>query len=103
MANSYTYLNRQDGDTHGWLSVSDGGQVLATKEHWSSVEEIERVIPIMEKHECKPKQMIPLGDPRWDTHCQGCGQPTQGEKTAYYAGQYHLRCYWKYKPHKKNG
>jgi hypothetical protein len=45
-------------------------------------------------------RLIPLGDPRWHTHCQACGQtkenPPEGSRPTfyYYGGQYHAgACY----------
>lgn len=89
------YEFQSDGVQHGYLSVfDDNGNLLATVERWWEVKEEE--IARMENHECRPGQMIPHGDPRWYTHCQWCGNAVAGEKTAYYSGQYHWRCYDKH-------
>lgn len=87
------YEFRQDGVQHGWLSVFDAeGNLLGTVErHWT-VEDKE--IHTLESHECIPGQMIPMGDPRWYTYCQECGESVVGQETAYSVGQYHYpNCY----------
>jgi hypothetical protein len=88
------YTFQSDGIDHGHLSVSnEQGDVLATVErHWTVSEHELRA---MEAHECKPGQMIPLGDPRWYTHCQQCGKKIEDVKhdSYYRVGQYHRKCY----------
>lgn len=86
------YFFCQTGPQHGWLSVyDDAGNLLATAEQWWIVSEQE--IKRMKAHECKPGEMIPLGDPRWNSHCQWCGTAIEQTKSFYDRGQYHAACY----------